>query len=299
MAITFDLSRLNTNNKKVNPGMQNNKKGALAAFLGLIAIATFVTSQKVFSNSPLILINQEQTDESQIPVTDYLAPKPTDPAERSKRKEKSRRYSSKVNRIKDEPSIALITSSESSIEWIPALPVTLSNAVIIGEITNSEAYLSDDRNGVYTEFTVRIEEVLKSDGELPLVPGATIIAEREGGGVRFPSGHVQRYVVSGEGMPKVRSRYTLFLKSNGPGQDFRLLRGYELRNGLVFPLDKFVKDAAYKNMDQDVFINKVHSVINDPPQNTPSPSLMSGGSFCNLPRNVSDFTNQSSKVSGR
>ena len=80
--------------------------------------------------------------------------------------------------------------------------------------------------------------------------------------MRFPSGHVQRYVVDGERMPRVTSKYVFFLKSNGPqGPDFWLLKGYELRAGRVFPMDDFRGDAVYKGMDQSLFIDAVQNAI--------------------------------------
>jgi hypothetical protein len=129
--------------------------------------------------------------------------------------------------------------------------------------------LADDKSGIYSEFTVRVEQVLKSNSQLSFNPGAEVIAEREGGGVRFPSGHIQRYIISGEGIPKIGSKYVVFLKSNGPGQDFTLLRGYELHVGQVFPLDNFSNDAVYKGMDQDEFINAVLGAITDSLQIAP------------------------------
>jgi hypothetical protein len=240
-------------------------KGTLAMFFGLIATASLALSQITVSYSSLILVNQEQADESQIPIKDYSARESKDAADRAKRREKSRRYSY-GGKIKEEQRISVFTSSESSVERLPSLPVALSDAVVVSEITNAQAHLSDDKSGIYSEFTVRLEEVLKSNGEPSLSPGAAVIAEREGGAVRFPSGHVQRYIVSGEQMPKVGKRYLLFLKRNDSGQDFLLLKGYELRAGRVFPMDNFRRDAVYKGFDQDAFINVVRSAISNSSQ---------------------------------
>ena len=120
---------------------------------------------------------------------------------------------------------------------MPALPIAQSDAVVLGEVTDAQAYLSDDRSGIYSEFTIRIDELLKNDSQSSLAAGNMAVAERPGGKVRFPSGKVQRYGIDKQGMPRVGGRYVLFLKSNGAGQDFSIVTGYELLNGTVFPLD--------------------------------------------------------------
>lgn len=127
-----------------------------------------------------------------------------------------------------------------TIHWwagLPALPVAQSDAIVLGEITDAQAYLSDDRSGVYSEFTIRVDELLKNSDQSPLAVGNLAVGERPGGKVKFPSGKVQRYGIDKQGMPRVGGRYVLFLKSNGKGQDFTIVTGYELRNGTVFPLD--------------------------------------------------------------
>jgi hypothetical protein len=53
-------------------------------------------------------------------------------------------------------------TEESSPEQ--ALPTHISNAVVIGEVTDAKAYLSEDRTSVYSEFTIRVGEVLKKAG---------------------------------------------------------------------------------------------------------------------------------------
>lgn len=71
--------------------------------------------------------------------------------------------------------------------WVglPALPVEQSDAVVIGEVERAQAHLSTDKTGIYSEFTIRLEDVLKGRSE-EAVPGVTVIAERFGGGGEIP-----------------------------------------------------------------------------------------------------------------
>jgi hypothetical protein len=69
-------------------------------------------------------------------------------------------------------------------------------------------------------------------------------------------------------MPKIGSKYVLFLRRNDSGQDFRLLKGYEVRGTRVFPMDDFSRDTVYQGMTQDEFINEVRRAIIDSSQIT-------------------------------
>ena len=231
------------------------KRKTLTAFLLVLLTAIFscVAFSGAFSHGRTSPAVQQQSDNVQIPTTDYWVPEPADPIERAKRQEKGNRYHHEKRKIIEQPQVSTITESESFVERLPPLPVALSQAIISGEITNAQAYLSSDRSAIYSEITIRVEEIFKNSDQTPLEIGGVGVAEREGGGVRFPSGHVQYYTISGERMPKVGGRYLLFLQTNDSGQDFRLLKGYDLRGGKVYPMDLFSGDAVYRGIDQNSF----------------------------------------------
>ena len=91
----------------------------------------------------------------------------------------------------------------------------------VGVVKNVQTYLSEDRRGIYTEYTVAIEEVLKDESGLSLYPGTTIALDRMGGAVRLPTGRVLRDVVKGNGPPLIPGRrYVLFLYYRAPGTWF-------------------------------------------------------------------------------
>jgi hypothetical protein len=85
--------------------------------------------------------------------------------------------------------------------------------------------------------------------------------EREGGRVRFPSGRVHWYGISGARMPHVGGHYILFLTSNNQEQAFNILTGYELRSSKVIPLDALPNSKLYKNVDETQFMNELRSSI--------------------------------------
>lgn len=216
-----------------------------------------------------------------LPIADYSSALPEDAKERTKRRARNKRYDlpsdvkkedvSRFTLKEDDPAILLpLSSSHPKTE--PAIPVADSDAVIIGEVVNAQAYLSNDKTRVYSEFTVRISDVLKGGSDGTLYAGAQIDAERPGGRVRFLSGKIlQRGAPYGKNMPRVGQRYLLFLKQNDEGQDYSIITGYELRGGRIFPLDRspqgnakssqFAEYEKYTDSDEIVFLNDVRTAI--------------------------------------
>ncbi len=205
-------------------------------------------------------VRQQKDKKSDAPVLDYEAE--IRKAVSTERKGKSAsfngrgNYSSKI-RIAELPQGAEILPTNSHW-WIDlsALPVSQSDVVVLGEVVDAEAHLSDDRTGIYSEFSIQVSDVFKDTAGL-LSAGSTISANRIGGGVKFASGKIQEYRFRRQGMPLKGNRYVLFLKREESG-DFTILTGYKLSNGRVAPLDGEDSDdpraalpfARYKGADE-------------------------------------------------
>lgn len=187
---------------------------------------------------------------SKLPVADYDAQELSDPEKREKRRAKSKKYDNAPGH-KIDPSWKFTHQAIRS-DWelglLSPLPAAQSSAIVVGRVVGHRAFLSNDKNNVYMEFDVRVEEVIKGGGGEPLAAGDVIAVERGGGRVRTPSGHIQSYTVSGQGTPEPGRRYVFFLgynprekgfgRSVAPAEAARnLLTAYELRAGQVFPLD--------------------------------------------------------------
>jgi hypothetical protein len=155
----------------------------------------------------------------------------TDPARRAKGARYEKRL---VVRDSDTSGEAVMTFSHWD-EALPALPAGRSALVVLGEVVDAKAYLSNDQTGVYSEFTVRVERVLKNDKGSSVFPGELITTERWGGRVIFPSGRAITYGNRGQGMPQLGQEYLFFLERNP--EQYNLLTAYQLRLGKVQPLD--------------------------------------------------------------
>jgi hypothetical protein len=201
---------------------------------------------KQHKQSAVVLRRQEQAASSpteqevldQLPIAEAFGPESADPEKRTQRKKKNARHDNRRTREITEAPYPLNVSL--NIDWwqgLPALPLAESDVVLLGEIIDGHAYLSNDRTGVYSEFTIHAEEVFKNQPETSVVKGSEVAVERSGGAVRFPSGAIQRFTTINQRMPLVGRRYVLFLKRIDGDDSFSIVTGYELRGQQVMPLD--------------------------------------------------------------
>ena len=232
-----------------------------------------ITFPLIFIIAAIIIIpgkSQEQrqpprkthpVDENRFPIADYASPGPTDPVERSKRQAKGKKYDKSHWNIYPDAQSSM-ARTHALDPRLPALPVAASAAVIVGQITDAKAYLSNDKTGVYSVFSVQLEAVLKNSSQLSLSNGSSIEVERDGGRVRFPNGRTLIYVATN--MPQVGLRYVLFL-TNAQGSDLQILTGYELREGKVSPLDDLPNLEVYENADETTFLNQLRTMTANVP----------------------------------
>lgn len=243
--------------------MNINKKTLLLllAALAVVSVTTMATLRGQ-NQQPATRPQPPQhvkPDYSDWPIADYDAPEPDDPKKREKRLKKNGRDNLVIS-----PPIGLddVMGANLINDWevgLPALPVNLSDAIIVGEIANAEAYVSADKRGLFSAFTVRLTEVLKTDQCSHFAPGETITVEREGGRVKYPSGKILHYVIEGQQMPRVGARYLLFLKHDG--EEHSIITGYELHAGRVRALDYSEKFKALEKSDEATFLQEVRNAI--------------------------------------
>jgi len=184
------------------------------------------------------------------------------PSVEPKRQAKSKRYDRlPTGRIIEAPFD--VDELPVNVYWwkgLPGLPVAESDAIVVGYVRDAHAYLSNNRSVVYSEFSLRVDEILKEAAKR-LSEGQTIVAQRLGGAVIFPSGKVQHYRVSKQGFPQTDEKYILFLKSNG--QDYDIITGYAIGSGQVIPLDQGANlpFASYQGKSVDYFLTEIKQAI--------------------------------------
>lgn len=248
--------------------MPNRKVLAiLLAVIFTLSIAGGVAARRVLMQGGAPAARQQKFDkaefESQFPIVDFDAPEVGDSAELTKRRNISKKFDKAIAPINTHADTIFDTT-----DWetgLPAMPVAQSQLIVLGEVIDAQAHLSDDKTGIYSEFTIRIEKMLKDDGLVSAASGDTVSVVRGGGRVRFPTGHVLLSRTAGQGMPRLGRRYVLFLKNEGGTQSFGILTGYELKAGRVALLDNpgggTHPIAKYEGVDEATFLNELQAAI--------------------------------------
>jgi hypothetical protein len=236
-------------------------------FIFLLAVMLVLASFSYNWNGMSLAQQTLQERDAKLPIVDYDAPESSDKEKREKRRKKGRKHNGAS--IPVNPSAELITSTSVS-HWfygMPPLPTVQSDIIVLGEVVGADAFLSPDKTGVYSEYSVRVDEVLKTDDPTTTV-GQMISVERSGGRVRLQSGLIQSYKVLNQGVPRVGSKYAFFLTRSQ--QDLRILTGYELRRNKVKPLDNVNLFAVYNNAGVQSFMDELRQAMISP---QPSPSV--------------------------
>lgn len=197
-------------------------------------------------------------DTNHFPIAEFSA---SESAESKRRTRGEKRNKSNWNVDPDTVSDSTVVVDSFDLQ-LPAFPTEQAAAVVIGTVTDAQAYLSNDKTGVYSAFTVLVDEILKNPGNLSV--GNLVEAEREGGRVKFRSGRVHLYMVSEQDMPRVGSRYALFLTRTNAESVFEILTGYEIREASVYALDDLPKPRSYENTTPTNFLNELRTKLASP-----------------------------------
>lgn len=232
----------------------------------IFAITTMLRNPYLAS----IAFAQQNGRNHDVPVLNYEdeASKAVDKSHKDKSKHFNKRGGDETNRRVAELREGVKPLPIIGPWWVglPALPVSQSDVVVLGEVVGRQAHLSEDGTGVYSEFSIDVEEVFK-DSTGSISKGSTLSANRIGGGVRFASGKVQKYTIRRQGMPD-KGRYVLFLRRTDT-DDLLIVTGYDLSGGKVIPLDgEDIKDprsslpfAQYRDADESRFIQDLRTAV--------------------------------------
>lgn len=216
------------------------------------------------------LLNRQEVLEA--PLVRFSQANTHDSADRVLRLSRNSRYDKSASKPLDQlPPEA--TSSGLVSEWdafLSALPTAQSDAIILGEILDAGAFLSNDKTGAYSEFSVNVSEVYKNNGS---VNDGRLTVQRQGAKVELPSGRIFDVEVIGQRMPQVGHRYILFLTHNKETRDYFVLTGYEIAGEKVSPLDTIQKFAVYENVDAKNLLSDLKAAI----RHSPAPPIKKEG----------------------
>lgn len=239
------------------------EKLTLALFIlvfGTLGLTFATRNQTHSSKATEDVRKQQQEKKGKFPVADYDEPELTDPKKNHARKEKKRRHNNFSMVAKNPPEWqAELLFIDEGLALTPALPVARSGLVLLGEVKTAEAHVSENKENVYSEFTVLVTKVFKTANS-SVTEGTEITIDRIGGFVRYPNGRTVLYRVSGKNMPAVGERYIFFLTSPND-QDLIIVTAYGLGASGVTPLDDSPQFEEFRGTAEDVFLQKLHDSL--------------------------------------
>lgn len=207
--------------------------------------------------------NEGYQDWGKYAVADYDTPESENEAEREKRKLKNSRYDDQGWVHKNpHPDTGAVGRFDELIPP-PIIPADESDLVIVGEIVNVSAHLSNDKRGVYSEFKIRVDQILKSDASQKIEQADFVTADRAGGFVRYPNGQKVLYRLSERALPDVGNEYVFFLRSDKQSPNYEILTLYELKDVGVIQLDHGRRFDDFKNAGKQNFIEAVRNKISE------------------------------------
>ena len=241
----------------------------LVAFLALSFGLTFAA----WTGSASQTLNQQEgstpdvTPENDLPVLDLKQEATTAADQQKARKHRlSLRQHWKITELSDKADP--IPVAAHALLRLPAIPAQQSNAIIRGTVINRRAILTDDKYGIYSEFSISISEIFKDDPNLFRI-NQVVTVSRPGGAVRLSSGKIHRYTISSQNYPQQGKEYILFLNRNEEG-DFSILTGYEVGGAVVQPLDgkrgsKHKEDQlqfdTYRGVSRETFVGALQRAL--------------------------------------
>jgi hypothetical protein len=222
--------------------------------LGIFLVTPSTQGQKKDDDKSLV------ENPSQFPIADFASA--SSDANSNERKAKDIYFDrARYGKIVEDVRIKYITYAESWIESLPAIPVKRSNIILTGSVAGSRAFLSKNKTNVYSEFNVKVDSLVRTDNGIAITPEQIIAVNRMGGGVRFASGHIQNYWLSGAGALEMGEKYIVFLKRDDSMGGFLLLTAFKIENEKIFPIDDTLGVAAYKGVMYTEFLKEIEKAI--------------------------------------
>jgi hypothetical protein len=143
-----------------------------------------------------------------------------------------------------------------------AIPARDCDVVILAKPITSSVHMAYNHRFVYSTFTVKIFEVLKGQGKRGIRQGEQITIAQLGGTIRFPSGHLETFLLAKEGFMQLGQRYAVFawkpLKSDNTYMAAEL---YLVQNDVVFPVNLDAHESSYGGMPFTKFLAKMKAAI--------------------------------------
>lgn len=229
-------------------------------FLAALLLLTIGCSPKKEKHQPW-------TGETQSPNYPPVAaaPEPQDPDEQAARAARNKAYNQSPE------SKSSVVGSNSTVDRsapVPDLPEN-SDTVIVGSVVKEQPYQAGE-NSLYTEFTVSVENLLRNTLKKKLPPTGHITVVRPGGAIQLPNGKLLQANSNLPGPLTVGRRYVLFLRYDTSADWYALEKPWELRDGVVVPVDADSKSSPHSGEKEKDFLDYfIQHEVHTPAVTTP------------------------------
>ena len=235
----------------------------LVLMIGTLSLAGRETQQlaAVQNDTQEKAKQKEEEAKKNFPVADYNEPDPLDSSKRALHKQKQKRHNG-LGLVSKNPAANTgggVFLPRGQFDF-PALPVAQSDVIVLGEVVEATAHMSEDKTNVYSEFSVRVSALFKGTA---FINNSTIVVERIGGFVLYPDGRKLLYRWGTALMPRVGGKFVFFLK-NTPAEDLSILTAYELKDGKICPLDWSGQFESYRGVTEADFLTALNHALAQP-----------------------------------
>lgn len=179
----------------------------------------------------------KQIDDEATPVVDLQNPDTSDRVDKESRRIKNARYDNAGSDLtRPIPNAGGFVAEPEWRSGYSDIPVSKSDLIVEAVVSESHAFLSNDKTGIYSEFTLLVSKPAKLTTGLGVNINDRIVGERFGGKIKYPSGQIARFRNARQGIPIIGKRYLFFLAKLD--QDtYNILTAYEIQGDTVSPLD--------------------------------------------------------------
>ncbi len=213
----------------------------IIAFLAVMFCSVQAVGKEPHTDALVISRSHAVASQSKTTIDNDIAedePEPLDGQEREARRAKNARYNTgRRDLTTREPGVErFVDQVWPRRELIPAAE---SAVIATGIVIKAQPYLSADRSRIYTEITIRVDELLKQDRASRISSNQTLVIDRLGGALKLKTGVVVRdnVQIDNLGVTQLGKRYVLFARSVNDGMDVSLIESYELIDGKDFTND--------------------------------------------------------------
>src|SRR5690242_20351777 len=192
----------------------------------LLMIPGAAKAKTTFVHPAPMLVTQATRSDSMTQHPSAIADEeslPQEPKERAARLAKNLRYSSEGSDLTRGGELFFEQYEPRSL---PLVPLEESAIAFKGQVIKMQSFLSADRSHIYTEITLRVEEIFKQTKDFRLSSDQTLMVTQIGGAIKLRSGRVIRDETREGfmGKPYLGGRYVLFADRVNKGQDLTMIK---------------------------------------------------------------------------